>query len=104
MELIISDPEEIVKISKTLSVMARVNILRLTSENPLDITELSEILHMSKGNVSNHVAELESTGLIEINYENGVKGIRKVIKPKYEKITILLSDTSTSSEKTQENG
>ena len=104
MELIISEPEEIVKISKTLSVMARINILKLTSEKPLDITELSEILHMSKGNISNHVAELENAGLVEVKYENGVKGIRKIVKPKYQKITIILFDTSTSLEKTNENG
>lgn len=104
MELIISEPEEIVKISKTLSVMARINILKLTSEKPLDITELSEILHMSKGNISNHVTELENAGLVEVKYENGVKGIRKIVKPKYQKITIILLDTSTSLEKTNENG
>ena len=103
MELIISDPEEIVKISKTLSVMARVNILKLTSEKPLDITELSELLHMSKGNISNHVTELENAGLIEVKYENGVKGIRKVVRPKYEKIVILLN-TGTGLEEANEDG
>lgn len=92
MDLIISDPEEILKISTAFSSMTRINILKIVTESPKSITELSQELMMTKGNVSSQVAELEKAGLIEIKYESGKKGIKKVIKGKYEKIIIQISD------------
>ncbi|TRM77077.1 transcriptional regulator, partial [Sulfolobus sp. B5] len=50
------------------------------------------ILKMSKGNVSSHVSQLESLGLIEVEYKNGIKGIKKIIKPKYNRIIIIFKD------------
>ena len=102
-ELIVSDPEEIMKIARALSVITRINILKIVAEEPMGITELSEVLHMTKGNVSTQVAELENAGLIEITYVNGVKGIKKVIKPKYDKIIVLLN-SSTGLKEANKNG
>lgn len=103
MDLIVSDPEDILKISRALSVMTRINILKLVTENELNVTELSEILHMTKANISMHISELENAGLIEIKYKNGVKGLQKVIKNKYDRIIIDLN-SSTSLEESNENG
>ncbi|BFH73260.1 winged helix-turn-helix domain-containing protein [Sulfurisphaera javensis] len=103
MELIVSDPEEILKITRALSVMSRINILKLVADNELNVTELSEILHMTKANVSMHISELENAGLIEVTYKNGVKGIKKVIKLKYDKIIIDLN-SSNSFQETNKDG
>ncbi|AWR97324.1 ArsR family transcriptional regulator [Acidianus sulfidivorans JP7] len=99
MDLIISDPEDILKISSAFSSMTRINILKIVSTTPKSITELSNELMMTKGNISSQVSELEHAGLIEIKYENGEKGIKKIIKGKYDKIIILLSseDSATGS-------
>ncbi|NON62699.1 helix-turn-helix domain-containing protein, partial [Acidianus sp. RZ1] len=56
------------------------------------ITEISDELRMTKGNISSQVANLEQAGLIEINYENGNKGIRKTIKNKYNRIVIIINE------------
>ncbi|ARM75969.1 ArsR/SmtB family transcription factor [Acidianus manzaensis] len=96
MDLVISDPEDILKISSAFSSMTRINILKITSLEPKSITELSNELMMTKGNISSQVSELEHAGLIEIKYENGEKGIKKIIKSKYDKIIILLSSDSTN--------
>ena len=98
MELIINEPEEILKITRALSVITRLNILKLVSEREMSVTELSEILHMSKANISMHIAELENAGLIEISYKNGIKGIKKVIRSKYDKIIIDLQPSSSLKE------
>ncbi|AHC51152.1 ArsR family transcriptional regulator [Sulfolobus acidocaldarius SUSAZ] len=95
MELILTEPEDIIKVSKALSVMSRVNILKLVAEKPMSVTELSEFLHMTKGNISSQLAELEDAGLIEIKYENGMKGIKKIVKSKYTTIVISLSTGDT---------
>lgn len=97
MNLVISDPEEILKISSAFSSMTRINILKIVTESPKSITELSQELMMTKGNVSSQVAELEKAGLIEIKYENGKKGVKKIIKGKYQTIIIQLSNELTNS-------
>ncbi|QKQ99984.1 winged helix-turn-helix transcriptional regulator [Metallosphaera tengchongensis] len=95
MDLIVSDVEDIIKISEALSSMTRVNILKLIANEEKSITELSEELHMTKGNVSSQVALLVSSGLVEVRYTEGNKGLKKLIRSKYSKIVIsLLSDDS----------
>ncbi|WP_338599840.1 ArsR family transcriptional regulator [Sulfolobus tengchongensis] len=94
MDLIIDDPEKIYEISKALSTMTRINILQLISVYPMSVTELTEKLKMSKGNISSHIAELENLGLVDVEYQNGIKGIKKVIKAKYDRIIIILKPSS----------
>ncbi|MEM4080483.1 MAG: ArsR family transcriptional regulator [Metallosphaera sp.] len=91
MDLTVTDVEEVVKVTEALSSITRVNILRLISDQEKSITELSEELRMTKGNVSSQVALLESAGLIEVRYSEGNKGLKKLVKAKYDKIVILLT-------------
>ncbi|MEM0193921.1 MAG: ArsR family transcriptional regulator [Metallosphaera sp.] len=91
MDLTVTDVEEVVKVTEALSSITRVNILRLISDREKSITELSEELRMTKGNVSSQVALLESAGLIEVRYSEGNKGLKKLVKAKYDKIVILLT-------------
>ncbi|BCS92207.1 hypothetical protein L3N51_01712 [Metallosphaera sp. J1] len=91
MELVISDVEDIVRVTEALSSVTRVNILRLIAEGEKSITDLSEELHMTKGNVSSQVALLESSGLVEVRYTEGNKGLKKLIKAKYSRIIISLA-------------
>ncbi|QGA54993.1 ArsR family transcriptional regulator [Sulfolobus sp. E5-1-F] len=98
MDLVIDDPEKIYEISKALSTMTRINILQLVSTMPMSITELTEKLNMSKGNISSHISELENLGLVEVEYQNGIKGIKKIIKAKYDKIIIVLKTSSSPNE------
>ncbi|MEM0164856.1 MAG: winged helix-turn-helix domain-containing protein [Saccharolobus sp.] len=94
MELVVDDPEKIYEITKALSVMTRIRILKLVSSSPMSISELTENLGMSKGNISSHISELENLNLIDIEYHNGVKGIKKIIKSKYDRIIIVLNPGS----------
>ncbi|AOL16164.1 transcriptional regulator [Sulfolobus sp. A20] len=92
MDLVIEDPQQIYEITKALSVPTRIQILKIISTQPASVLELTNILKMSKGNVSSHVSQLESLGLIEVEYKNGIKGIKKIIKPKYNRIIIIFKD------------
>ncbi|AWR94353.1 ArsR/SmtB family transcription factor [Acidianus brierleyi] len=98
MEINVDDPEEILKIAEALSSITRINILKILNESPKSITELSEELKMTKGNISNQVALLENAGLVDIEYQNGVKGIKKIIKTKYNRIIISLDISSSPKE------
>ncbi|BCU68654.1 hypothetical protein HS7_20910 [Sulfolobales archaeon HS-7] len=95
MELVLTDPEEIQKVAEALSSITRVNILTLVNEKPLGITEISETVAMTKGNISAQVAMLESAGLVEVIYYNGKKGIKKLVRTKYNRIVIELGNNSS---------
>lgn len=94
MERRVSDPEELLKIANALSSITRINILNLVAEKPLDVTDLSQVLGMTKSNVSAHIASLEEAGLIEVKYENGKKGIRKMVSLKHQTIVISLGSNA----------
>lgn len=64
----------------------------------MSISELTEKLNMSKGNISSHISELENLGLVEVEYQNGIKGIKKIIKAKYDKIVIVLKTSNSPNE------
>lgn len=91
MELVVKDPEDILRIANSLSVISRINIIKLVNNKPMSVSELTAELGMSKGNVSSHISSLEESGLITSEYENGIKGIRKIVKAKYKRIIIDLS-------------
>lgn len=103
MDLIVEDDDEIVKIATALAVKMRVKILRGISCEYKNITALSEELKSTKSNVSSHVALLEEIGLIESKYEPGIKGVKKSIKSKYDRIIIILRDPSCSFKEANEN-
>ncbi|PVU72777.1 transcriptional regulator [Sulfolobales archaeon SCGC AB-777_J03] len=90
MDLVVEDLEDIMKVLEALSSITRVNILRMLYEEELSVTELSERLRLSKGTVSTHISVLESAGLVESVYVPGVKGVKKVIRPKVERAIIVL--------------
>ncbi len=94
MELVVNDPEDILRIADALSSMTRINILKIVAESPKSVTELSEELQMTKGNVSSQLAVLESAGLIDVEYSNGIKGVKKIVKNKYDKIIINLKSST----------
>ena len=102
-DLVLTDVEEIMTVVEALSSVTRLNILKLLFEEELSVTELSERFHMSKGTISTHIATLEKAGLVESTYVPGQKGVKKVIKPKYDKIVIVLN-TGSSPEEPHEDG
>nr|WP_126451313.1 ArsR family transcriptional regulator [Sulfodiicoccus acidiphilus] len=92
MELIVTDPEGIYRTSYALASMTRINIVKMVSLRPMSVTEISEALRLTKGNVSNQIASLEEAGLLQASFENGVKGVRKLLKNRYEKIVLVLTE------------
>jgi DNA-binding transcriptional ArsR family regulator len=68
---------------KALGEETRLRILRAVSDNPLDVSQLSERLHVTPYNVSKHLRILRVAGLLQVQREGkrrlysvtpGVKG------------------------------
>jgi len=69
-------------------------ILQLLSKERLDITTIAKRIGLSEAYISEQVRALEELKLLNINYERGKRGIRKVCDSTFEKITLVISDES----------
>lgn len=61
-----------------LASATRVDILRLLSRHPMNMTEIAEHLILTKAIVSRHITQLESAGLIKCTTQKGIRGLQKV--------------------------
>jgi len=77
-ETIIVQLDSMDSIADALSSKSRLMILKLLSEEKMNITCLAEKLNISTAAVSQQVKILEKAGLIGIYYTKGTNGIRKV--------------------------
>jgi predicted transcriptional regulator len=65
-------------------------IMKALRLGPQDVSTLSKRLNVSQPYISQCVNELERLGLIDVDYEPGKKGVRKICKKKISKIIILI--------------
>lgn len=68
----------IANIGNALSSVDRIRILKLLSERPMSISEISSKLDMAISSVSYHIDILEKSQLVFISYQPGLKGHKKL--------------------------
>ncbi len=84
----IESDEQIEKIVKALSSRTRRKILQHIQEEPLDVSNIASILHMTEANISAQIKKLEQAGLISCSYSSGDHGVRKISSLKFNKLVI----------------
>jgi predicted transcriptional regulator len=67
-------------------------ILRLTYKEPLSISTLAKKLDVTEPHISGNVKTLENLKLINIKYERGERGIRKIVSSNLERVIISFKD------------
>ncbi len=67
-------------------------ILQLLSQERLDISTIGQRLGLSEAYISEQIRILEDRKLVNVNYERGKRGIRKVCATAIEKITIIIKE------------
>jgi predicted transcriptional regulator len=72
-------------------------ILQLLSEEHLDVSTIAERLDLSQAYMSEQVRLLEELKLINVRYERGKRGTRKICDLAVKKITIIIKPDSQSS-------
>ncbi|MHA1730516.1 MAG: ArsR/SmtB family transcription factor [Promethearchaeota archaeon] len=82
--------DDISKLAKALSSATRHKILKMLQEAPMDVSRIAERLNQTEANVSAQIKILSQAGLIDFEYQPGHHGVRKICRPKVEKITIHL--------------
>ena len=65
-------------------------ILQLISKEQLDVSTIAEKLGFSEAYVSEQIRVLEDLKLIQVHYEKGKRGIRKICKLAVDKVTIVI--------------
>ena len=65
-------------------------ILQLISKEQLDVSTIAEKLGFSEAYVSEQIRVLEDLKLIQVHYERGKRGIRKICELAVDKVTIVI--------------
>jgi len=65
-------------------------ILQLVSKEPLDVSTIAERLEISEAYVSEQIRGLEDLKLIQVSYGRGKRGIRKISKLAFDRVTIVI--------------
>ena len=65
-------------------------ILQLISKEQLDVSTIAEKLGFSEAYVSEQISVLEDLKLIQVHYEKGKRGIRKICELAVDKVTIVI--------------
>jgi len=81
--------EDALKVADALT-STSFKMLQLLSEERLDVSTIAERLGLSEAYMSEQVRLLEELKIIEVNYERGKRGIRKMCKLAVKKITIII--------------
>jgi predicted transcriptional regulator len=88
-EEIIASGEAALKIADALT-STSLRILQLVSQQPLNVTAIAKKLQMSEAYMSEQIRTLEEAKLIEVSYERGKRGIRKLCKLAVRRIIIVI--------------
>ncbi len=96
-ETLPSPKEVIVSGEKALTLAEALNtttflMLQILSTERLDITTIAKKIGLSEAYISEQVRALEDLGLINITYERGKRGIRKICDSTVEKIILVINE------------
>jgi len=81
--------ESALRIAEALNATT-LRILQLLWCERLDVTTIAKRLELSEAYISEQVRALEELKMVNVSYERGKRGIRKVCEPAVSKITILI--------------
>jgi len=81
--------EESLKVAEALN-STTLRMLQLLSEERLDVSTIAERLDLSEAYMSEQVRLLEELKLINVDYERGKRGIRKLCELAVKKIIIVI--------------
>jgi predicted transcriptional regulator len=89
-EIVVSG-DEALKIADALNATT-LRILQILWKECLDVSTLGKRLELSQAYISEQVRFLEELKLINVSYERGKRGIRKICKPFVERVIIVVKD------------
>jgi predicted transcriptional regulator len=67
-------------------------MLQVLGSECMDVTTISKRLNLSESYISEQVRVLEDLKLINVRYEPGKRGIRKICESAVEKVTLVIKE------------
>lgn len=86
---IVAEGEEALNVAEALTATT-LKILRMLSGERLDVSTIASRLNLSEAYISEQIRLLEELRLINVNYERGKRGIRKICGTAVRKITLII--------------
>ncbi len=91
-EIVVSG-EEALRVAEALTATT-MKMLQLLWRKPLDVTTIGKELGLSQAYISEQVRLLEDLKLLNVTYERGKRGIRKICSPAVEQVTLIIKKSS----------
>lgn len=88
--------ETALKVAEALN-STTLKMLQILGHERLDVTTISKRLELSEAYISEQVRLLEELKLINVSYERGKRGIRKVCESGVDKVTLIIKDEQSKS-------
>ena len=93
----LSTKERVVSGNEALKIAEAINsttmrMLQVLGSECLDVTTISKRLNLSESYISEQVHVLEDLKLINVRYEPGKRGIRKICESAVEKVTLVIKE------------
>jgi len=93
----LSAKERVVSGNEALKIAEAINsttmrMLQVLGSECLDVTTISKRLNLSESYISEQVRVLEDLKLINVRYEPGKRGIRKICESAVEKVTLVIKE------------
>jgi len=94
-ELVVSG-ENALKIAEALT-STTLRILQILWQEHLDVSPIGKRMGRSEAYISEQVRMLEDLKLINVTYERGKRGIRKICASAVEKVTLVIRENNAPS-------
>ena len=76
------------KIANAINGLTRWNIIRLLNKERMDISKIARELQLSESTISSHIKILQNAGIVSVQDEPGIRGLRKVCKLTFNQMLI----------------
>jgi predicted transcriptional regulator len=88
-EIVVSN-EKSLRVAEALTATT-LRILQLLSRERLDVSTIGERLDLSEAYISEQIRVLEELKLVDVSYERGKRGIRKICQTAVKRITLVIN-------------
>lgn len=91
------DGEQGIKVMQALGNETRLLILSLLSHRSLNLSSLAEAINLPQSTTSFHLKQLETAGLVNVQYMPGTRGQQKLISKRYDEVHFKLPGVAIES-------
>lgn len=84
------DDERMIEVCRAIGSETRYTIIKMVANEELDVTSIAKKMDQTEANASAHIKQIQKAGLLDVKYEPGIRGVKKVVKYNFNKIVIDL--------------